>query len=228
MVELADASPVMFSSPYAEDGAERLSDRVCDQLRTMIMTLEIAPGAALNEGDLLVRLQCGRTPLREAMIRLAEEWLIVILPRRAVTVAPIRLSDLRQIYEARIELECASIALAAERASDRELEELDRFALKYGAQGPAKPVETVFWDYQFHRHVASASGNMFFADTVRRLLGPSMRLTFMRHEIGASPQDVAEEHYGISHALKQRRPAEAKAALKAHLERAKERMLKLI
>src|SRR5437016_4873848 len=76
-------------------GADRLSDRATDELRSLIITLQLEPGAALDDTVLSQMLGYGRTPLREAFPRLADEGLTVILPRRAsawIRMRPRRMS----------------------------------------------------------------------------------------------------------------------------------------
>lgn len=110
------SEPALFTFRLAgPPTVERLSDRAVDRLRTLIITLELEPGSLIDESSLSQRLDCGRTPLREAIQRLAEETLLVILPHRSVAVAPITLTDLQQIYEARTTLECAAVRFAAQR-----------------------------------------------------------------------------------------------------------------
>ena len=69
------------------DAAISLSDQAYYRLREMIVTLELAPGEAINERDLMERTQLGRTPIREALRTLANERLVEIFPRRGVLVA---------------------------------------------------------------------------------------------------------------------------------------------
>src|SRR5664280_1733338 len=79
---------------------ERASDTALRQLRKMIITLELAPGEAITEESLGVRLKCSRTPIREALQQLVREHLVVATPRRGVTVADLSLTDFFAMLEA--------------------------------------------------------------------------------------------------------------------------------
>lgn len=83
-------------------------------LKEKIVNLELPPASLLNEAELMAELDLGRTPIREALQRLALENLVVILPRRGTIVADLNLSDLQKIFEVRLELEVYAARLAAE------------------------------------------------------------------------------------------------------------------
>src|ERR1700674_5536981 len=85
------------------------------RLRDLIVNLDLPPGSALREADVQVQIGVGRTPLRDAFQRLAQEGMLRIYPRRAIVVAKLGLPEMRQIYEVRLALEPAAAALAAER-----------------------------------------------------------------------------------------------------------------
>ena len=103
------------------DAARSLSDQAYYRLREMIITLELPPGAAINERDLMERTNLGRTPIREALRTLANERLVEIFPRRGVLVAGVNAGDLAGLSEVRRLLEPPAARAAAERrtAADR-------------------------------------------------------------------------------------------------------------
>ena len=76
-----------------------------ERLRRMIVELEVPPGTALTEAALVARLGIGRTPVREAVRRLADERLLVIFPRRGMVVAHLALAEVQQLVEARLAVE---------------------------------------------------------------------------------------------------------------------------
>src|SRR2546421_1713710 len=105
-------------------GSSSLGDRVYRTLRDEIVFLELPPGAPVREVDVARRLGVGRTPVREALQRLAMNYLVELLPGRGAFVAPISLPDLVKITEIRINLEGFAAASAATRASDAERQAL--------------------------------------------------------------------------------------------------------
>jgi DNA-binding GntR family transcriptional regulator len=81
-----------------DSGSLSLSRQAYERLRDQIVTLERAPGSLLDEADLMKSLGLGRTPIREALQRLACEGLVIIRPRRGTYVASLSLTDLRRGY----------------------------------------------------------------------------------------------------------------------------------
>ena len=93
---------------------ELLSDRAYAALRDRLVDLQIAPGAPIDEDALTGELGVGRTPVREAIRRLALEGLVVVYPRRGTFAAAINITSLSDITDVRVQLE----ARAAERAAE--------------------------------------------------------------------------------------------------------------
>ena len=223
------ATDVSTAFTFPDDQAtsgDRQSDRATDHLRGLIISLELEPGSVIDEAAISERLGCGRTPLREALHRLAEERLVVILPRRAVAIAQITVTDLQHIYEARLTLESAAARLASVRITPAVLNELERATISL-ADGPAElnPIELVRTDFVFHRILGKASGNAYLYDCIRRILGPAMRLTYLAYNHGQPSRNSYDEHLAIVQALTQRDPDAAEQAVRFHVQMAKDRTL---
>src|SRR5687767_7049582 len=97
--------------------AETLTDRAYTEIEELIVTLQLEPGSAVSEQMLSERLGIGRTPIREALQRLARERLVTILPRRGVVVSAIDVAAQLRLLEVRRELE----RLVARGAARRRL-----------------------------------------------------------------------------------------------------------
>ena len=94
---------------------------VYDELRREILRLRLAPGAALDEAGLVARFGLSRTPVREALIRLAADGLVTMLPNRRAQVSPLDLGNFPRFVEALNLLQRAIMRLAALRRSDNDL-----------------------------------------------------------------------------------------------------------
>src|SRR3977135_1097298 len=116
-VDLSSKKPARRRSraTEAEDGT--LTDRAYRELEEMIVTLQLAPGTVLSEQALSIRLKIGRTPIREALQRLARDGLVVIMPRRGIMGSEITLRLELRRREVRRDIERQNANLAAERAS---------------------------------------------------------------------------------------------------------------
>ena len=99
-----------------------LSDLAYEGLEEMIVTLHLEPGAVLSEAELSEQLGIGRTPIREALQRLAREGLVLILPRKGILVSEINPGKQLLLLEVRRELERLLARSGAHRASDEERE----------------------------------------------------------------------------------------------------------
>ena len=96
-----------------------LADKAYYAIRDMIVSLQLRPGAVINERALIERLGIGRTPVREALRRLAQEQLVEVYPRRGMFVTTVEIRDLASLCEVRDVLESHAARLAAERATRR-------------------------------------------------------------------------------------------------------------
>src|ERR687891_706069 len=94
---------------------ELVAERAYVELRDRIVTLRLAPGTVLREDDLMREMEIGRTPLREAVKRLALENLVAVQPRRGTFVSAVQAADIVNISEVRAELEAYAAELAALR-----------------------------------------------------------------------------------------------------------------
>ena len=173
--------------------SKRKSDEAYGELRRRIMLAELPPNSLLDEKVLQMSLGCGRTPLREAILRLAQEGLVMSMGRRGYAVAGATPEDLQRGYELRRELECFIAGLAAERRTRDDLERMDAFLANVQVEMESN-AGNVTWelaiDEQFHSLIARASGNQFAERYLYSLYGLSVRslyvsqvpITFVREE----------------------------------------------
>src|SRR5690242_19543783 len=123
----ADGSqPVGVAAQAVAAPRELLADRAYAELRDRLVTLRIAPGAPIDEDQLGEELQMGRTPVREAIKRLALENLVTVFPRRGTFASEINITDLAHISDVRSVLEAHAAERAAERITDAQREELQQ------------------------------------------------------------------------------------------------------
>ncbi|TME82248.1 MAG: GntR family transcriptional regulator, partial [Chloroflexi bacterium] len=107
---------VVLQSASARSQGERAYLLIRDQ----IVTLRLAPGSVIEEARLRQELGLGRTPIREALQRLAHENLVTFVPHRGTFVSDINLTNLHRLTEVRTEMEGYAARLAAERATARD------------------------------------------------------------------------------------------------------------
>jgi DNA-binding GntR family transcriptional regulator len=144
--------------------AQSLTDRAYLDLEEMIVTLKLPPGTAVSESELSQRLRIGRTPIREALQRLARERLIVILPRRGILVSEINVKSQLRLLEVRREVERLIARSAARRATAAERERFRALARMF--EKSAKINDDVTFmrtDREFNVLCATAARNEFAA-----------------------------------------------------------------
>ena len=177
------------------------------------------PGAIVNEKELIKQLEISRTPIREAIQRLAEEGLVVVMPSRGTIVSHISMNDIRQIYEARKLIEPYAVGLAVGHVDrDRMLTYRRIFEEQ---QNPLEQEND--WDCEFHLYLAERSGNQFFKKMVKDLMTQSMRIRVLSNEKKAHRFELARaEHLAIIDAVLAGDAEAAQRAVLSHLVRSEE------
>jgi DNA-binding GntR family transcriptional regulator len=191
--------------------------RAYELIREQITTLELAPGATLNEQQLAADMDMGLSPVREALKLLAYENLVVIPPRHGPRVAEINVPDLEQLSEMRRTLEGLSARLAAQRATADDLVILDALRQEQ-ADTPVSDSRRLFdVDHRFHQAVAQAAHNKYLADSLERLFGLSQRLWYLvLPQLEFLPHAV-EKHLELVEAIANRDGDLAEAIMQEHV-----------
>lgn len=166
----------------------------------------------------MAELRLGRTPIREALQRLALENLVVILPRRGTIVADLNMSDLQKIFEIRLELEVYTVQLAAERATPAHIAEMEAlFAHADEIIHNGDYHLLIYLDHQAHRMLAQAAQNEFLEETLERLYTHVLRLWYVSlHKVSRLPEAIAE-HRDIIAAVKVGDGQRAAQIMRAHI-----------
>lgn len=143
-----------------------------------IITLQLAPGEAVNDQALARELGLELPPVVEALKLLAHDGLVVIKPK-GIAVAGVSTPDLEQLSELRLLLEAHSARLAAERATADDLTVLDALCEAQTGLAPGETERLLDVDHKFHQAVAGASHNQYLAAVLESLFGLSQRLWYL-------------------------------------------------
>jgi DNA-binding GntR family transcriptional regulator len=148
------------------------------ELRRLILTTQLKPGAAIKEADLLERLKViGRTPLRDALHRLSHDGLVRIGARRGTTVAQLTFDDLRQIFELRVAFEGLIAQGAVRHGTEADVAQFR--ALVDAAVANRDPELIVEIDGRFHELLVQMADNRFLSEFYRKLRDASLRLLYL-------------------------------------------------
>lgn len=179
-----------------------LTDRAYGDIEELIVTLRLQPGEVLSETTLSRRLGIGRTPVREALQRLAREGLITVLPRRGILVSEFNVKSQLRMLEVRREIERLLARSAATRASG---EERRRFAALAGSMREAaqRGDDYTFMrlDREFNALIAGCARNEFAAKVIALMAGLSRRFWFMHHRQCDDLPVAAQRHAAVADAI---------------------------
>ncbi len=153
------------------------------EIEERIVTLELTPGKILSESQLVESLGIGRTPIREALQRLANEGLVVIMPRRGIVVSDINIHSQLEMLRVRREIERLMSRLAALRAVPEERNEFKRIA--DGMKRASRQRDDVSFmrlDREFNKLVASASRNEYARKAITLTTGLSRRFWYVHYK----------------------------------------------
>ena len=190
----------------AED-AETLTDRAYRLVEELIVTLTLPPETILSEQSLAARLGIGRTPIREALQRLARDGLVVILPRRGILVSQINLKTQMRLLEVRRELERLMAKGAAERATPEETAMFGTIARDMrSASDQSDDMTFMRLDRQFNELVSQAARNEFASRAMGLMHGLSRRFWYQHYRESGDLPLSARLHAEVAEAIANRNP----------------------
>jgi len=195
----------------------RLSDKAYQLIRQKIITLELPPLSPIDEQALMEELRLGRTPIREALQRLASEDLILLAPRRGMFVADVSITDLQKVFELRMTLEGLCARLAAQRASVEQVQAMKQVVRDLDAVPVGDYRGLMVIDERFHELLYEAAGNEFLADVLLRLHALSFRIWHMVLERLGSVRGALEQHIAITEAIEARDAEHAENLVRQHV-----------
>lgn len=203
-----------------------LPDRIYSALKHRILTCSLAPGRRLMEKDLAQEFGVSRTPLREALNRLALEQLVFLTPYRGYAVAPVLLDDIRKLSELRLIIESESAALAAERATESDLEILDACAtLRYHPGNRATYEQYLRDNSAFHQALARCTRNERLEFVVASVLDQIQRPLYLGLDTGLNAEAATAEHFELIVAIRNRDSSKARQVMADQIRRAEMRIL---
>jgi DNA-binding GntR family transcriptional regulator len=194
-----------------------------DQLRDMILALDIAPGERLTERWLESQFHSSRTPIRAALARLEGEGLVQ-RDSRSWIVAPIDLSEIEALAEFRVPLDVTAARLACERGRDADLDAIEEMLNACQPDAPREEWHRVGTD--FHVAIARLSGNPFLVKAVDGVMTRLSRARWLEVLTGASREQAWTEHRRILGFIRSRQPEEAAREATAHVHDTRDRLLR--
>jgi DNA-binding GntR family transcriptional regulator len=186
---------------FAEPKA-KLTDLAYEQIEEAIITMRIPPGSVVSELSLSEMLQIGRTPIREAIQRLAREHLLLVLPQRGLLVPEIDLKKQLRLLETRREVERLICRSAARRATPAERERFFRLRDEFThASATNDDVAFMRSDREFNELCLVAARNEFAEGAMRLMHGLSRRFWYFHYKQAADLPEMARLHAAAADAI---------------------------
>lgn len=202
--------------------------RVAEVLRDLILDDTLPPGARLAEIELAGRLGVSRTPVREALRQLAAEGLVELPPNRGARVASWSPDELDSVFELRSTLEPRLTRMAAQRAGESDINELERLAIRMlaaGSPGPYQDLDSLIpLNTQFHARLVELAGAPAIAAALAGAVhAPVIMRNFHAYDDESMRRSLAH-HLEIVAAMRAGDPPWAEAVMTAHLRNARAAM----
>ncbi|MBQ0040430.1 MAG: GntR family transcriptional regulator [Clostridiales bacterium] len=200
-----------------------LKELVYLELKHKILTGEIASQTRLMEIDLSEKMNVSRTPIREAIKRLADDGLVKVEPRRGAYVANISIKDMLDVFEVREDMEGFVAKLASERITDEQKKELAAIAAEYEAAIKRPDKETIIeLDEKFHNYIVACCNNETLAELINYVQELSLRFRYLYYDDFSVYAATADQHNNIMQAINEGRGEDARREADAHVKGLKE------
>ena len=186
-------------------------------IRDRILTLAMPPGSLVHEARLQEELSIGRTPIREALQRLAHEKLVRSVPNRGTFVTDVNITDLARITEVRVVLEGHAARLAAERCTAADRADIRRLLDELQTERVNDQRELMRLDQEIHRRIYRCARNAFLESTLERYFNLSLRLWFLVLDHGVRLREAVAEHTSMLEAVLAGEGDRAEEAMRRHV-----------
>jgi DNA-binding GntR family transcriptional regulator len=206
-------------SAQASAPRELLADRAYAELRDRIVTLRIPPGAPIDEDQLGGEMGIGRTPVREAIKRLALENLVTVFPRRGTFASEINITDLADISDVRTQLEGHAAYRAAHRITPVQRAELETLLEELaGSRGSDDLAALMELDTRVHRFVHRCAGNPYLEETLAHYFNLSLRIWYLALDRLPHMFTRVHEHDGMLRAIAAGEAERARQIVAEHID----------
>jgi DNA-binding GntR family transcriptional regulator len=211
--------------PQASTGNRLLRETIYEQLRADILQLRLPPGTEIREAELAARFEVSKSPVRDALMRLEREALVITSPRQGYRVAPVSLADVQDMFHLRAALERACMERIVRQASDEQLATLEPFRRFDPDAWKGGFIE---YNRAFHGILADLAANVRMRDQLSDLIGQMERVVLMSvnkvRQGSGNTQSLVDEHCRMIDALQERQVRRAERLAEQHITLAGKRV----
>ena len=199
------------------------------RLRQDIVECELTPGKSFSEAELGRLYNASRTPVREACRRLEHEGLVRITPFRGYSIAPLSVAEFHDLQEMQLIFEPSAAALAADRATPRELDQMLQLATyEYKVDDKRSYREFLQTNLQLHSLIAQSTKNRRLFDVVGNIHVRLMRFFYLGLSFEPYGPTLVAEHISLVEAICARDSDQARRMATEHISKAIERSATLL
>jgi DNA-binding GntR family transcriptional regulator len=211
------------------DSFRPLGEMVYESLREAIVKQDLKPGERLMETELADDMGVSRTPVREAIRKLELEGYVVMIPRKGAFVAGLSIKDINEVFEIRGALEALAAGLSASRATNDEIEEMERHLLEEASLWESSDLlKTIDIDTRFHELIYRASRNVRLLEMIMDLREQVQRFRTTTLAVPGRMKFALDEHRRVIEAIASRNVQQAQKAAREHIESAENALLEVI
>lgn len=204
--------------PMTEEAGVSLNELAYRRFKQALVTLSYKPGEYLNTAQVMNDLDMGRTPINQAIHRLANEGLLQVIPRKGVMVSPLSMDDALELIEVRLANEMLCMRLASQKITERQIAMLTELNRQIEAASQERDrVRMMTLDHEFHQELAQIAGNNMLADILSVLHARAQRFWASTLSREGHMREVIDEHRAIIAALAAQDSAAAAEAAQAHI-----------
>lgn len=206
-----------------------ISEQAYERIKSGIVTCLFDPGQFIAQAELAERYQLGITPVREALRRLAHDGFVRALPRMGYVVSPITQQDIEELFELRLILETGAARLAAERASEADLEQISHAAnITYQYKDRQSYTRFLAGNASFHVSIAAASRNQRLAGQVSKTMDGLTRVFHLGLDLRDSADEMRRDHLALAEALRARDANRVEQGIRLEIQASRARVLEAI
>jgi len=200
------------------------------ELKRQILENQLPPGAQFLEQEMAEQLNMSRTPVREAMVRLANEGLVEVRPRHGMRVLPISPKDMAEIYDIITALESTAAGLVAGLGLDKD-ELAPLFQAVEDMDAAMADDDREAWavaDNEFHRQLAILSGNQRLIGLIDTFRDQGQRVRMTTLHLRPKPEKSNEDHRAVVEAILSQDAEKAREIHRHHRETAGKILIELL
>jgi DNA-binding GntR family transcriptional regulator len=205
-----------------------LAEQAYQAIRELIVSLELRPGAVIDERRLMGQLGIGRTPIREALRRLAQEGLVDVYPRRGMFVTSVEIRDLASLAEVRCVLESSAARLAAQRATAEDRDAVTALLDELGRHTELDQRGWMALDERIHRQVYRCAHNPFLEASLEQYYVLALRIWYLALDQARELEQAVLEHREILEAIRDGDADRAGEAMQRHVLEFEEAMRRVL